>query len=263
MACRWQLQLVTHRHNEATCSKQPGSISSYEMSSTRRLITQRIRSRSLAERPVMPQMEPDELRGRLGGPVPEGPTERERRGSRVGRHRQCRSRGDSGAPGLGFVIGGASPRPSLAADWLSSTWDQNPGSVCRRSGSVGGRGDRRRMARRPPAPPARRVGGDRHGHADGAIQSTMAAARNHVLTERGWDVEERGLRGARDPATPCAGVKAHWTFPARAVRFIGLGLELDRAHPGGRAGQSESRRARQGGRRIRIRIGERQSEQQV
>src|SRR6185437_927689 len=54
-----------------------------------------------------------------------------------------------------------------------------------------------------------------------AHATAMAAARNHVLHEVGWDVEEKGLTGA-PPIRVFAGEKAHSTFP-RALRFIGLG----------------------------------------
>jgi glutamate/tyrosine decarboxylase-like PLP-dependent enzyme len=56
-----------------------------------------------------------------------------------------------------------------------------------------------------------------------AHATALAAARNHVLAEVGWDVEERGLTGA-PPIRVFAGEKVHSTFP-RALRFVGLGLQ--------------------------------------
>jgi glutamate/tyrosine decarboxylase-like PLP-dependent enzyme len=55
-----------------------------------------------------------------------------------------------------------------------------------------------------------------------AHATALAAARNHVLAEVGWDVEEQGLTGA-PPIRVFAGEKVHSTFP-RAMRFVGLGL---------------------------------------
>ena len=63
-----------------------------------------------------------------------------------------------------------------------------------------------------------------------AHATALAAARNHVLAEVGWDVEERGLTGA-PPIRVFAGEKAHSTFP-RAVRFVGLGLGSIERIPG-------------------------------
>src|SRR5213078_3197616 len=81
---------------------------------------------SVPERPVFPSVELDDLRTRLGGSVPDGP---------IDPHevvRELAAVGDAGAvaiPGgryFGFVIGGAVPA-ALAADWLTSAWDQNAG----------------------------------------------------------------------------------------------------------------------------------------
>jgi glutamate/tyrosine decarboxylase-like PLP-dependent enzyme len=174
---------------------------------------------SVPDRPVFPRVGPDELRARLGGPVPEDPTDPS---SVVADLAAVGSDGAVLIPGgryFGFVIGGSVPA-ALAADWLTSTWDQNAGLY------VGGPtasiveevagawlAD---LLRIPRAKSFAFVTGTQMAHA-----TAMAAARNHVLAEVGWDVEERGLTGA-PRIRVFAGEKAHSTFP-RALRLIGLG----------------------------------------
>jgi glutamate/tyrosine decarboxylase-like PLP-dependent enzyme len=174
---------------------------------------------SVPDRPVFPRVGPDELRARLGGPVPEDPTDPS---SVVADLAAAGSDGAVLIPGgryFGFVIGGSVPA-ALAADWLTSTWDQNAGLY------VGGPtasiveevagawlAD---LLRIPRAKSFAFVAGTQMAHA-----TAMAAARNHVLAEVGWDVEEKGLTGA-PRIRVFAGEKAHSTFP-RALRLIGLG----------------------------------------
>ncbi len=159
------------------------------------------------------------MRSRLGGPVPEAPTD----ASEV--VRELAAVGDAGAvaiPGgryFGFVIGGALPA-ALAADWLTSTWDQNAGLYVAGPAAavveevVGAwLAD---LLGLPRAVSYSFVTGTQMAHA-----TAMAAARNHVLAEVGWDVEEKGLTGAPQIRV-FAGEKAHSTFP-RALRLIGLG----------------------------------------
>ncbi|HEY7694091.1 MAG TPA: pyridoxal-dependent decarboxylase [Gaiellaceae bacterium] len=174
---------------------------------------------TLPERPVFPGVEVEELRARLGGPVPDGPSDP---GEVV---RELAAVGDAGAVAtpsgryFGFVIGGALPA-ALAADWLTSTWDQNAGlyvggPVAAVVEEVAGAwlAD---LLRPPRATSFAFVTGTQMAHA-----TALAAARNHVLAEAGWDVEQDGLTGA-PPIRVLAGEKAHSTLP-RALRLIGLG----------------------------------------
>jgi glutamate/tyrosine decarboxylase-like PLP-dependent enzyme len=174
---------------------------------------------SLPERPVFPRVEVDELRARLGGPVPDGPSAP---GEVV---RELAAVGDAGAVAIpsgryfGFVIGGAVPA-ALAADWLTSTWDQNAGLyVAGPAAAVVEEvaGDwLADVLRVPRATSFAFVTGTQMAHA-----TALAAARNHVLTEADWDVERDGLVGA-PRVRVLAGENAHSTLP-RALRLIGLG----------------------------------------
>jgi glutamate/tyrosine decarboxylase-like PLP-dependent enzyme len=175
---------------------------------------------SLPERPVFPSTSDRELQDHFGGSVPETPEDPRQILADLAAH------GGDGAvaiPGpryFGFVIGGALPA-ALAADWLTSTWDQNAGLYV--AGPAAAVIEEiagfwvADLLRLPRVESFAFVTGTQMAHA-----TALAAARNHVLAERGWDVEERGLTGA-PPIRVFAGEKAHSTFP-RALRFVGLGL---------------------------------------
>src|SRR4051812_38650362 len=174
---------------------------------------------SLPDRPVMPQIDPAELRARLGGPVPQHPSDPS---AVVAELAAVGSEGAVAIPGpryFGFVIGGAVPA-SLAADWLTSTWDQNAGLY------VGGPAASvveeiagawlADLLNLPRAKSFAFVTGTQMAHA-----TALAAARNHVLAKVGWDVEQEGLPGA-PRIRVLAGAKGHSTL-YRALRLIGLG----------------------------------------
>src|SRR4051812_45558818 len=174
---------------------------------------------SLPDRPVMPDVRVDDLRARLGGPVPEEPTDPAEVIAELAAAGSDAAVAIAGPRYFGFVIGGAVPA-SLAADWLTSTWDQNAGLYVAGPAAavveeVAGAwlAD---LLRIPRATSFAFMTGTQMAHA-----TAMAAARNHVLHEVGWDVEEKGLTGA-PPIRVFAGEKAHSTFP-RALRFVGLG----------------------------------------
>lgn len=129
--------------------------------------------------------------------------------------------GSAGGRFFGWVIGGSLPA-ALAADWLTATWDQN--------GSL--------YATSPAAAVVEEVAGlwlkDVLGlpaHASFALVSgcqmahatCLAAARHGLLSERGWNVEDRGLYGA-PPIRILTSGQRHGSFE-RAVRLLGLGRD--------------------------------------
>jgi glutamate/tyrosine decarboxylase-like PLP-dependent enzyme len=179
---------------------------------------------SVDERPVAPPVAPDALRARLGGPLPE-------RGEEPAAVLDWLA--DAVEPGLvasagpryfGFVMGGSQPA-ALAADWLTSTWDQNAGL----------------FVRSPAAAVAEEVAGawllelfdlPRNasvGFTSGGTMANftaLAAARHAVLGDAGWDVEERGLIGAPEVHV-LAGAESHVTAYG-SLQMLGLGR--GRAH---------------------------------
>ncbi len=174
---------------------------------------------SLDSRPVPPQATIEQLVAALGTSFPDGPTE----AADVVQHLA-----DACDPGLtampsgrffGFVIGGAHPA-ALAADWLTSAWDQNSG-----------------LRRLTPAHSAvedvtaawlldllRLPAESAVGFVTGATMSNftcLAAGRDEVLRRAGWDVAERGLHGG-PRVRVLVGAERHDTVDL-ALRYLGLG----------------------------------------
>ncbi|HYL40334.1 MAG TPA: pyridoxal-dependent decarboxylase, partial [Candidatus Binatus sp.] len=176
---------------------------------------------SLDDREVAPSVTPAALRDRLGGPLPD-------RGLDPGAVLEWLA--DAVEPGLvasagpryfGFVMGGSQPT-AVAADWLTSAWDQNAGL----------------FVRSPAAAVAEEVAGEwliellglprglSVGFTSGGTMANftaLAAARHAVLRDAGWDVEARGLLGA--PAVHVlAGEESHPTAYG-SLQMLGLGRD--------------------------------------
>jgi glutamate/tyrosine decarboxylase-like PLP-dependent enzyme len=128
---------------------------------------------------------------------------------------------------FGFVIGGALP-VAVAADWLTSAWDQNGGGYAASPAlSVAEEvvaGWIRDLLGLPSACSMAFVTGCQMAHF-----TCLAAARHAVLRDAGWDVEAHGLQGG--PALRViASEQAHVTVPV-ACRMLGLGAERVRLVP--------------------------------
>jgi glutamate/tyrosine decarboxylase-like PLP-dependent enzyme len=178
---------------------------------------------TLDERPVYPRVTVDELRAAFSGALPEQPTDASTVIAELAAAADAGLVAEPGGRYFGFVIGGAVPA-SLAADWLTSTWDQNAGIYV-----IG-----------PSASVVEEVAGSwliellglpQHasfGFVTGGQTATftaLAAARHHVLEKAGWDVERDGLTGA-PRIRIVVGAKRHGTVD-RALRMLGLGAPTD------------------------------------
>lgn len=175
----------------------------------------------LPERRVGPVIPIDELRASLGGPFPErGEDPRETIEHLV----RAADPGLVAMPGpryFGFVIGGHVPA-ALAADWLTSTWDQNAGLYATSpANSVVEEVAAGWLLEVLDLPRTASV-----GFTTGCMMANftaLAAARHAVLSRVGWDVERRGLYGAPE-IDVVIGEEAHATIHA-ALQMLGLGRE--------------------------------------
>jgi glutamate/tyrosine decarboxylase-like PLP-dependent enzyme len=119
----------------------------------------------------------------------------------------------------GFVIGGAHPA-GIAADWLTSVWDQaaglaSPTPAASEMEDIAGRWLAELLGL-PSGVSFALTTGCQMAHV-----TALAAARNRVLQTAGHDVERDGLVGA--PAIRVlAGVERHVTVD-RALRMLGIG----------------------------------------
>jgi glutamate/tyrosine decarboxylase-like PLP-dependent enzyme len=174
---------------------------------------------SLDERPVLREADSAALRAALARPLPDGPTDALDVISALAADADPGLAAMPGGRWFGFVIGGSLPA-ALAADWLTSTWDQNAGL----------------FAPTPAAAIVEEVAGEwlreLFGLPEGvsfafvtgcqmAHVTALAAARTHLLEAAGWEVARDGLYGA-PRIRVLVGAKRHATVD-RALRLLGMG----------------------------------------
>jgi glutamate/tyrosine decarboxylase-like PLP-dependent enzyme len=160
-----------------------------------------------------------EMRAALGGPLPEQPLEPRAVVAALAAAAEPGVVASSSGRFFGFVIGGATPA-ALAADWLTSVWDQNAGLyILGPAASVVEEVTGRWLAELLGLPAGVSV-----GFVTGAQManfSALAIALHEVLRRAGWDVESAGLWGA-PRLRVLAGQGRHGTID-RALRFLGVG----------------------------------------
>ncbi len=174
---------------------------------------------SVPERPVGATATIDELRATLDLPLADGPADELEVIEALARDVDPGLAQMGSGRYYGFVIGGALP-VTLAADWLTSAWDQNAGLALPTPAATVVEEVAGRWLKELLGIPAHAsfafVTGCQVAHT-----TALAAARNHVLARAGHDVERDGLAGA-PPIRVVAGAKRHGTID-RALRFLGLG----------------------------------------
>jgi glutamate/tyrosine decarboxylase-like PLP-dependent enzyme len=174
---------------------------------------------SLPSRPVNARESADALIPRLGGPLPEEPQDPVAVIDALARHADPGLVATAGPRYFGFVIGGSVP-VAVAADWLTSAWDQNAGlHVASPAVSAVEEVTRRWLLDLFGLPREASAGFVTAAHL--ANVTGLAAARHDVLRRAGWDVEALGLQGA-PRITVVAGAEAHSSIGA-ACRLLGLG----------------------------------------
>jgi glutamate/tyrosine decarboxylase-like PLP-dependent enzyme len=174
---------------------------------------------NLDRMPVQPSATLDELRARLAKPLADRGLPAEQVLADLVRDCQDGILGSTGGRFFGWVIGGVVPS-ALAADWLTTAWDQNAGLY----------------ASGPAAAVVEEVAGAwlkdilglpasaSFGFVTGcqtAHTTCLAAARHRVLADCGWNVEEQGLCGA--PSVRIfSSTERHGTID-RSIRLLGFG----------------------------------------
>jgi glutamate/tyrosine decarboxylase-like PLP-dependent enzyme len=174
---------------------------------------------SLDERLVFPDVTPEQLREVLGGPLPDEPLDPAQVVVELAEHAEPGVVATGSGRYFGFVIGGGLPA-ALAADWLTSAWDQNAGLYAAGpSASIVEQVTRDWLLELLGLPGEASIGfvtGTQVAHVTG-----LAAARWHVLDDAGWDVGREGLAGG-PRVRILVGEKRHVTVD-RALRLLGLG----------------------------------------
>jgi glutamate/tyrosine decarboxylase-like PLP-dependent enzyme len=175
----------------------------------------------LPDRPVGSKADIASLRATLGGPLPDGQGDPIEVVEALAHGAGPGLVGTAGPRYFGFVVGGSLPA-ALAADWLTSAWDQNTGLYALSPASA--------VAEEVAASWLIDVFGLPEGSSVGfttgatmASFTALAAARNRVLQRAGWNVETDGYVGA-PPIAVVVSDESHVTIFV-SLQMLGLGRE--------------------------------------
>jgi glutamate/tyrosine decarboxylase-like PLP-dependent enzyme len=174
---------------------------------------------SLDEAPVSATASLDDLRQRLGQPLANESMDATQVIDELVADVQGGLLGTSGGRFFGWVVGGSVPA-ALAADWLTSIWDQ-PAALYASGPAIAiieevcGKWLKELLGL-PQQASFAMVTGCSMAHV-----TCLAAARNAVLTKHKWDVERKGLNGA-PPIHILSNNQRHGSIE-RTVRLLGIG----------------------------------------
>jgi glutamate/tyrosine decarboxylase-like PLP-dependent enzyme len=182
---------------------------------------------SLKDRPILTSVGPDELRKRLGRDLGDEGVAPERVIDELAADVEGGLLPSGGGRFFAWAIGGLLPA-ALAADWLTSAWDQNS-AIYATSPALSVMEDvtgawLKDVLHLPRDGSFAFVTGCQAAHI-----TALAAARQRLLDERGFDVGARGLSGAPQIAIH-TGELCHASI-GRAARLLGLGTDSVRMHP--------------------------------
>ena len=168
---------------------------------------------------VAATLDADALRRRISRPLPDEGSPADKVIEELVRDVEGGLIGSAGGRFFGWVIGGVLPA-ALAADWLTSAWQQN---ACLYATSPAAAIVEETVGAwlkdifgLPAQASFALVTGCQMAHV-----TCLAAARHALLSQRDWDVEGQGLYGA-PPIRILSGNQRHASFE-RAVRLLGLG----------------------------------------
>ena len=176
---------------------------------------------TLDQAPVSALVDPATLRRRLAKPLPEDGIAPEEVIAGLVRDAAGGHIGSAGGRFFAWVIGGSLPA-AMAADWLTSAWDENATLFASAPAAAIVEETAGQWLKEILCLPASAafafVTGCQMAHT-----TCLAAARHALLASRNWDVEERGLCGA--PAIRVlANDQRHGTIE-RSLRLLGMGRD--------------------------------------
>ena len=174
---------------------------------------------SVPSRPVPPRRTADELTKAFGESVPDGPTDPTAVVDLLNEVGQDGLMNIACGRFYGWVMGGTLPA-ALAADWLVSAWDQNAASRYATPGVIAAEETAARWLLELLGLPA----GSDVGFVTGGTMANftgLAAGRQQVLTDAGWDLGQLGLTGA-PRVTVLASSDRHESIDV-VLRYLGLG----------------------------------------
>ncbi len=189
----------------------------------------------LDTRPVNATADLAQLRARFDRPLPDGGTSPAQVIEELVRYAEGGILRSAGGRFFGWVIGGSLPA-ALAADWLTSAWDQNaaihacgPATAVIEEVTGAWLKD---LFGLPGSASFAFVTGTQMAHL-----TCLASARHRLLKRVGWDVEELGMIGA--PQVRLITSSERHGSVERAVRLLGFGKHAVTALPCNQQGQLE------------------------